>query len=97
MTKQLQPMTEENRDAFTKARTESYVAATTALRERNRDEYNQLVVSEMADRGFEWAPRPTGRDRILEQIKALADKGGLGVDEVAAALMPAGDDTVTSQ
>lgn len=96
--KPLQPQTEENRADYGKARAAAYTAASTRLREARQDEYNAFVKEEMAARGFEWTPRATGKDRVLEQIRALATKAGLEVDEVAAALLPSngGDVTVTS-
>lgn len=86
---ELAPLTEENRAAYSKARAEAYQAAATKLREARREEYDRYVTAEMADRGYAWTPRTAaGRDRALERIRELAAKNGLGVDEVAAALMP---------
>jgi hypothetical protein len=96
--KALAPMTDANRADYGKARAAAYAAAATRLREARQDEYNTYVREEMAERGFEWTPRATGKDRVLEKIRELAAKAGLEVDEVAAALVPSngGDVTVTS-
>ena len=85
----LAPLSDENRAEYSKARAEEYQAASTTLREKYREEYNALVKAGMAERGYDWSPRSTAdRDKTLEKIKALAAKAGLGVDEVAAALVP---------
>ena len=96
--KALAPMTDANRADYGKARAAAYAAAASKLRDAHQDEYNAFVKEEMAARGFDWTPRATGKDRVLEQIRALATKAGLEVDEVAAALVPSngGDVTVTS-
>jgi hypothetical protein len=86
---ELTQLTEENRAEYTKARAEAYQAAATKLREARREEYDRYVVSEMAKRGYAWSPRAgAARERALERIRELAAKNGLGVDEVAAALVP---------
>lgn len=86
--KVLEPMTDENRAEYGKARAAAYQAAASKLRDAHAEEYNGYVKADMAERGYDWAPRSTGKDRVLEKIRELAAKAGLEVDEVAAALVP---------
>lgn len=61
-----------------KALTEVYTEATKQLRERHLDEFNELRKALAAERGIDWAPRPTPEQQAQQQIeKLLADHPAL--------------------
>jgi hypothetical protein len=52
----------------------AYSAATTRLREEQRDAFNALLREEMAKRGVEWAPKPTDKEKAEVQVAELFEK-----------------------
>lgn len=66
---------------------EAYGAATTALREQNRDAFNKLYAAEAKKRGIEWAPKPSQEDKDrAEMLRILKDHPALA-EELAASLI----------
>jgi hypothetical protein len=63
--------TESEKVRVANAKKNAYSAATTQLRQAHQDEFNNLMRAECADRGVEWSPRPTERDRAREQVAQL--------------------------
>jgi hypothetical protein len=54
-----------------KALTKAYSTATTQLRDKHRDEFNDLYSKAAADLGVEWRPRPNPEQKAKEQIEEL--------------------------
>ena len=90
-------MTETETD--TKALTrKAYGAATQALRDNHRDEFNSLMKQKAADLGIEWEPRKTPEEKAVDEVnrilsehpsvaerlrKALAGEGSTGTENGA--------------
>jgi hypothetical protein len=86
----LQAKTAENADAYAAARAQSATVAASKLRDAHREEHDEFMAKAMAERGFLWEPRPTGKRAALLKMQALAKEFGLGVEDlVAAGLVPA--------
>lgn len=60
--------TEVNRDEVLRA---SYAEATKQLREKHRDEFNQLRKELAAEAGVDWTPEPTEEEKAAKIIADL--------------------------
>lgn len=69
----------DGEDAYKEARQKAYSEATTELRTTYRAEFNELVKARMEEAGYAWTPKPTAREKALEQVRALAAEYGLPV------------------
>lgn len=70
-------MTEQsNTAAATRA---AYNAATTTLRNNNRDEFNKYMLEETAKRGLEWQPRLSPAEKARQDIARLAKEHGISL------------------
>lgn len=79
----LAPKTAENSEEYVKARTESVNIATGVVRDAHREQYDDALAKAMAERGFLWEPRPTGKRRALLKMQALAAEYGLTAEDLA--------------
>lgn len=59
---------EESKESRLRA---AYSAATQALREQHREDFNRLYAAEAKQRGVDWKPKPTARERAEAQLAAL--------------------------
>lgn len=62
--------TTESTDKATLQR-KAYGAATKALREAHREEFNVLMAKEAKTLGVEWKPKPTDEEKAADQLAAL--------------------------
>jgi hypothetical protein len=87
--KALAPKSAENAEAYAAARAQSATVAASKTRDAHREEYDRYMEAAMAERGYLWEPRPTGKRAALLKMQALAKEFGLGVgDLVEAGLIP---------
>lgn len=77
---------------YKEARQKAYSEATTELRTIYRPQFNELVKARMEEAGFAWTPKPTAREKALEQVRALAAEYGLPVTITDADLEPEPED-----
>ena len=52
----------------------AYSAATTRLRDEQREAFNVLLKEEMAKRGIEWSPKPDEKQKAEQQVADLFEK-----------------------
>lgn len=76
MTEQSSTNENVNTQAATRA---AYNAATTTLRNNNREEFNQYMLEETAKRGLEWQPRLSPAEKARQDIARLAKEHGIAV------------------
>lgn len=90
---ELAPKSAENAEAYAAARAQSATVAAGKVRDTHREEYDRYMETAMAERGYLWEPRPTGKRAALLKMQALAKEFGLGVgDLIEAGLISAEQD-----
>ena len=60
----------------------AYSAATTALKEKYRDQFNADVAKRVKAAGFDWAPRPTEAEKREAALRALLAEDPTLLDRV---------------
>lgn len=64
----------EDKDERSKKMRAAYGAATASLREKYRDEFDQMYADECQSRGVEYTPRPSAEQKALQQLNALLEE-----------------------
>jgi len=62
-----------------KALSEARSKAVAVLRNENQERFTEVLVEEMAKRGFLYEPRPSAKERAKARLLALAKEAGLTV------------------
>lgn len=89
--KELAPKSPQNAEAYAAARAQSATVAASKIRDAHREQYDQYMEAAMAQRGYLWEPRPTGKKAALLKIQALAADFDMSVDDLLAlGLIPGG-------